>query len=953
MYKHKKIWEALLVFTIVLTSVFISFDNITIQGAADSKADISADSYANYCNANFDVPLYDSEDIVILANQFVTSAENTIISEYAGKNNVLLFESGNIWFKINVSKTARYNIILNYIPMKNSSIEPNFRLLIDGKLPFEDAAECAVKRYWVNADNEVHKDAQNNEYAPQQIPYGDYATVALHDVNNLEPEPYAFVLTAGTHIIKLENPNYAVAIVEIKLSAPEQTISYKQVSEDYIFKQNYSGEPIVIEGEDALLKSTSSLSARSDSGSPILTPSSAIESVLNYIGGSTWQSSGEELIWEFEVPEDGLYKMGFLYKQSGVVNGTVYRHLKIDGNTPFDECKNIKYYYSTSWQFEPFGDEEAYLIYLDKGVHTLSLTATLGETAEFYARLKELIFDIGQLYLDIIMITGESPDPNRDYDLFRQIPDFNQRLKELSDSLTHLGNDIQSLAGEGGSQYSATIRNITRVLKAMIENPYTAQDYIADYYTQYTNMGTLLSDIIEMPLQLDQIRLAAPEGEFDEKRVNLFEKIFFSAKRLIGSFITDYTQSSTAVDNGEAQLKIWCNWGREQAMVLNSLIQESFTEKTGISVNLEITNATLIKGILSDTQPDLALHMSRTDPVNLAMRGALVDLSKFSDYNDVMKRFGDTASIPYEYGNGVYALPDTQNFYLMFYRTDIFEKLGISVPETWDDFLQVTASIARNNMTVYLPYTQITSTTTVNTGVGGLNLFASILGQYGLSIYNDKKNACVLEEPIALSAFKFWTDMYTKYKIPTTQNFYNRFKIGTCPLGIEVYTVYTQLKQTAPEIEGNWDIALVPGVNYGNSVKRTISGSGTGCAILEKSKLKKEAWEFLKWWTSSEIQLAYNNGVESMLGAISRTTTATLEAFENMSWDSDDLDVLLEQRKQIIELPEIPGGYYLTRAVDQAYWAVINGESNEKDALTKWGEIANNEIARKIKQYGN
>ena len=75
------------------------------------------------------------------------------------------------------------------------------------------------------------------------------------------------------------------------------------------------------------------------------------------------------------------------------------------------------------------------------------------------------------------------------------------------------------------------------------------------------------------------------------------------------------------------------------------------------------------------------------------------------------------------------------------------------------------------------------------------------------------------------------------------------------------------------------------------------------------------------------------------------------EAFEQMTWNEDDLSILLEQRKNIVEVPEIPGGYYLTRAVDQAYWQVINKTKNVKDALVYWSDVADNEIARKIKQY--
>ena len=85
-----------------------------------------------------------------------------------------------------------------------------------------------------------------------------------------------------------------------------------------------------------------------------------------------------------------------------------------------------------------------------------------------------------------------------------------------------------------------------------------------------------------------------------------------------------------------------------------------------------------------------------------------------------------------------------------------------------------------------------------------------------------------------------------------------------------------------------------------------------------------------------------------MLG---RVSTANVEAFKSLSWNPNDLDKLLNQWEKVSELPELPGSYYLTRAVDQAYWSVINDGYNPKDAITEWSQVADNEIARKIKEY--
>ena len=135
------------------------------------------------------------------------------------------------------------------------------------------------------------------------------------------------------------------------------------------------------------------------------------------------------------------------------------------------------------------------------------------------------------------------------------------------------------------------------------------------------------------------------------------------------------------------------------------------------------------------------------------------------------------------------------------------------------------------------------------------------------------------------------------------------------------------------------------------TVDHTVAASGSGCVILNTSKDKEAAWEFLKWWTSADTQVSYNSEIESVLGKISRISTSNIEAFERFGWDSEDLKILNQQRSFIKEIPEIPGSYYVSRSLKQAFWSVYNNGENFKDALLKWSDEANDEITRKIAQY--
>lgn len=593
-----------------------------------------------------------------------------------------------------------------------------------------------------------------------------------------------------------------------------------------------------------------------------MTPSHKYLTKINYIGGTSWQHSGSTITWNFNVEKSGYYYLNLRYKQSDLVNGESWRWLKIDGKTPFEEAKSLKFPYDTSWKYYNFADEknEPYYFYLEEGPHTVSLEVTVGDMSKYFYELSKIVDVLGDEYIKMVMITSEDPDVSRDYDLDKQIPGF---LDTLTDCSNKLGKLSEEMTGDNGqaSQAVSAMKNMKRVIDNMIKSPYIAQQYVKDYYTNYTSIGSWLYDMISMPLAVDQIQFVPAGKNYVNNNANFFEQLAYDTVRLVSSFSNDYSLTDADAES-ENTIRLWVNWGQDQAAALNSLIEDSFTPKTGISVKVEIVNASLINGILAGNYPDMSLQMARTEPVNLGIRGALADLKQFDDYDQVLERFQDGAEVPYTYNGAAYALPDTQNFMLMFYRKDVLEELGLEVPKTWDEFLHCATIIQRNNMNVYVPFTQITTSTVVNQGIGNLHLYPTLMWQNGLSIYNEERNATAIASKSALNVFKMWTDFYLKYGFYKEADFYNRLRVGVMPLGIAPYTTYMQFYSAAPEIRGRWSIATVPGtVAEDGSINRSVAGSGTGCAIIKKSNKQEQAWEFLKWWTSADTQKRYNNNL--------------------------------------------------------------------------------------------
>lgn len=120
---------------------------------------------------------------------------------------------------------------------------------------------------------------------------------------------------------------------------------------------------------------------------------------------------------------------------------------------------------------------------------------------------------------------------------------------------------------------------------------------------------------------------------------------------------------------------------------------------------------------------------------------------------------------------------------------------------------------------------------------------------------------------------------------------------------------------------------------------------------MKSTKYKSEAWEFLKWWTDDDTQLKYTSNLESILGPTGRVAVSNASAFERLSWDVNMKSNIIEAWQQVTEVPEVPGSYYASRAIDLSFWNVVNQNQNPKDVLLDWSEEVDAEIERKWNQY--
>lgn len=860
-------------------------------------------------------------------------------------------EGGYAVWSINAPASGWYSVAFTYEAIKGGSSDIELGLHVDGKLPYAEADHFLLPRIWVN-DGDMREDTNGNQFAPEQKELIERQTIAMRDVNGFVTDDLCIYLKKGTHSLKVLSYGDAFRLYNVKLGVPDKLLSL----EDQLAAwkeagvKDYTGEEVVIEAELSDRKNDRSIIGKSDNSNPGVQPSNAFIQKVNYIGGSNWSLTDEYISWKVKVPEAGLYKLGFHFRQNYLVNASSYRSLKVNGEHQYAEQKSIAYYYKNSWQFnDKLQNGEEILVYLNKGENELSLAVTLGDMSSYNAKMENVTLRLGNIYREIIAIIGENPDAGRDYDLFTRIPDLEERLTGIHDELEAM-IDERTVNEKDIDDNAAILKKMNVVLERMCKKQYEAQTYKSNYYDCYSSMSAQLQEMKNMALDLDCIVVAAPGKECARNTAGFFKKTWFGAQRFAASFLLDYNTAGGM--KGEENLTIWVNWSRDQTLVLNSLINSHFTPDSNIGVTVRMTNASLLQGIMSGNGPDCSLSDSRTTPVNLAMRGALVDLTQFEDYDEVSKWFVDGAAEPYRYGDGIYGLPSTQQFYMMFVRTDIFDQYGLEIPKTWDEFVDVASILMMNNMQVGLPYVELKDIGQVNGGVASLNIFPSLLLQKNLSLYNKDMTGTSFNEVETMKVFQEWTDYYTKYNLPKEYSFFNRFRIGLVPLAIQSYAQYSTLAAAAPEIKGRWVMAEIPGtVQADGSINNAQAGFGSACMILELSEHKEAAWELLKWWMSEDIQYRYALDIEAILGVAGRYTSANVDATMKLDWGKDAETTMLNQWNDVEEIIEIPGGYYVSRAIDQAFWNVLSMNENPKDMMKKWGEVADVEIQTKIDQY--
>lgn len=921
-------------------------------GSAQNSTTDQANTYYSYISQYKSVPYAD--------NVLTLDAQNGILKAnaikkpllYGVKNSVALNEGGSITWNFTVPQTALYCLNLNYLALPGSGEPIQLKFLVDNTLPFDLANDVSFTRTWQDYGG-MRKDYKGNDVEPLQREVEVWRTEKFQDTTGYHNGEYYIYLTKGAHTFYLESVSEPVAVKQVILKGRETIPAYSEVKKGYQGKgyKEVKNEYIKVQAEAPTYKSDSSTIADSDRSDAATEPNSALLLKKNYIYQNL---PGQWMSYDITVPESGLYKLSFKYWNDTNVGVSVFRDIYIDGAIPFKEMKNVQLYYSTNWQMKTITDSsgKACLIYLSKGTHEVKMAVSIGKYSDVLEQVDQISSTLNQLYRRIIMITSTTPDSNRDYELDSQIPGLIDTFRTSADRLYKANQEFGNLNG-GRSSYSALLKTMADQLVSFVNDPTTIPTNLGTFQQNIAAVSDWLYSNRSQWAGMDYLVLSSADRQLQRPTATFWEALKFSASKLFASFSVDYNDLGSRYSRNQS-ITVWAlGAGRHQGQIAREMIDKEFSTKTGIKVNLNISVGYYVEATLAGKAPDVVLGIPRGQPVNLACRGALVDLSKFSTYKNVIKRFGKTAEVPYQYNGGTFGIPESQTFFMMFYRTDIFSSLGLQPPQTWDDFYKVLSILQMNNMNVGVPYSVVSSSATADVGMGVKDLFSTLLMQNGVPLYNSSHTKINLTSPEAYNCFKNWSDLYTKYGLQLTYTLNAKFRSGEYPLAIGTYDNFFTISSAAPEIRGLWKMVPIPGTRKADgTIDRSSGAGGSADVIWSTAKNKEQCWQFIDWWTSDAVQYEYAIDTENNIGIAGRSTTANIAAFDRLPWSKEDKAALEEQRSYVKEIPQVPGDYFVSICLDNAFRSVVYlGKSAREQYEVAQSDI-NGELARKRVELG-
>ncbi len=791
-------------------------------------------------------------------------------------------------------------------------------------------------------------DRSGNETTARQEALEEWIRGPFLDYGDLSKDMARWELSEG------EKVSFSIAVQEQGIELSGLTLCMLREEESSSGETVGEVPTITIEAEEYALKSDSSIRAAAVRSSALF-PYDTYKKRINLLDGSTFKTSGQKVLWEFEVETEGDYRVGMRCRQNGNANKRVYRRIEVDGAVPFAEWKAAVIPYTGSSGYANHtlqAGERDGIIHLTPGRHTIAMTVTAGDYEPVYEEIYQLMTEVNEIGMALLKMTGGVTDANRTWDMEAYMPEAVPTLTEYAARAEEIYQKLLKIDGKEPvyAMDLLTARDkLLAILKEPEKIPGNTQEIFRGDDSASKYLGNVLEALSDHSLTVDRIYVYGQQ-ELPAAEASMFTSLGEGIKRFFWSFLPEASEEGAIAGEDEEELTVWVGQASMIVDLLQQMVDETYNKEHGTNIKLVVmpTEQKLVLSNAAGNNPDVVLCAPSGLPYTFAFRGAMKNLLEYEDFLEFYdSQYQIESLVQTSFGDGVYGAVDSRNFQLLFYRKDIMDSLGLTVPETWEDVEAMMPVLLRNQMNFYLP-------TSANVSLKGLGVTTPYIYQKGGEIYSTDGMFTEIDSAASLEAITKMTDFYRIYGMQQTVNsFYQSFRYGEIPIGIGDFNMYLQLKMAAPELAGLWDVALVPGTRQEDgSILRYQPANATAAMIFGNTEKSQEAWEFLKWWLSQETQYEFSVRRCATFGQEYQWNTANIQAFSQLPFDSGVKELALEMWQHQREVTPHPAAYMLERELSGVWDDVVISNKALVESVDRAVLTTNREITRKMVEFG-
>ncbi|MEU9736652.1 extracellular solute-binding protein [Streptomyces sp. NPDC048002] len=312
----------------------------------------------------------------------------------------------------------------------------------------------------------------------------------------------------------------------------------------------------------------------------------------------------------------------------------------------------------------------------------------------------------------------------------------------------------------------------------------------------------------------------------------------------------DGTNGSAAASScepaaGKVTLDYW-SWvpGMEEAVDLWN------SENPDIQVKVKTTpsgNAGTYQNLSNALKAGKAPDLGQIEYDSLAsfrLKEGLRDISSCPGVSEAGSRFVDWTWSQVEFGadgeDGVWAVPQDTGPMALFYRKDVYDKLGLKAPTTWDEYAEQARTIKKAGK--YITHFSQTDP----------NWFTGLLWQNKATMFERDGDtwAVTVDRPESREVADYWQKLIDDKLVATDlQGFspalYKAWNSGEVVTWISAAWGYSTIRDNAKSTDGKWAVAPMPQWNAGDQQAGNWGGSTT--AVLGKTEHPAEAAKFALW----------------------------------------------------------------------------------------------------------